>query len=1098
MIRHTFFTLLFVLIGVFVSAQTPEKLDTIPPTGNDLVNQGVELYDKGKAEEAIKKYKLVSPYDPAYVLACYETALAYDDLSNYDAALLKCEESLALDSADVHALVMKGSILDELNRTKEAIKWLEGVEKKYPFNQNLLYNLGLCYLNNKEIQKAENILIKGLHYNPYHGSSHMALARINMMMGRKAQAYLAYNMGIMMNPRLDYVKRFEEAISGKMDSISKSYLHPYPQGYDHAKWDDLTGLLNAEVAFREDFPYDYKLNFLSCRQTFLLFQKMKFDEKDTTFYNQSYVRLFRKVCDNNDLETYLYYSLKNTDNQAVNEWQEKNKSKNDGFVDQIRTLIDLWKEYGFSSANEAKHQKVVHSTEKGTLESVGILTEAPQPSKEGPWYFISNSGAVNQKGNYKNNKREGEFKLFWWDGNLKQHLNYKNDLLDGQNYTFHPNGAKSGIYPRTNGITDGAEEEYDSAKNLISRTQYKNGKAVGKSLFTNYDTGFSREVSWINDKLEGKMVEKWLNGNLKTEAAYVDSLLQGSYKKWYGNGQPEWEGNYDKGVQTGKWFSWYPSGVKSAEGTFDATGNPTGIYSEYDHNGKLSSRIEGYKNGKPDGVQSFYFPDGKVQARLILKEDVFKHVEWFNLLGERVYEADEKEGELLYKFFFPEGSPKIEGKFLNGQREGIWKNFNVLGKVISAEQYHSGMQSGPQKYFHPNGTLSLVYACDSGKIIGKAIRYGMKGHITMTGHYDGEGSTGKWTTYYSNDSIESVAFYAKGKPVGKKISFSPDGKPTMEETFNESGERIAVKNFDQDGKVIDDVSFPYGSLSYTLNYQNGKPKAKFSVSDRKFNGIQENYFPNGKLKSSHSSIFGNMQGPSQEWDHYGKIVDSRNFCMNEMDGKWTEYKNGKLLTIDSYEMGANQGLFQEYHPNGHLFRAFMEEGGERQGNSDCYATDSTWMYGVQYLNDVAYGVSYLDNQGKLHANERIDDSKKEIVCYSKDGKVSARLPFAKGIFEGKHSIYYSNGKLQREINYVNDYREGQSKYYYENGILKELYNWKNGTMTGPFNSYFPTGQKEMEGNYISNKKTGKWLVYNQSGKVIETLFYSNDELYDIK
>jgi antitoxin component YwqK of YwqJK toxin-antitoxin module len=241
-----------------------------------------------------------------------------------------------------------------------------------------------------------------------------------------------------------------------------------------------------------------------------------------------------------------------------------------------------------------------------------------------------------------------------------------------------------------------------------------------------------------------------------------------------------------------------------------------------------------------------------------------------------------------------------------------------------------------------------------------------------------------------------------------------------------------------------------------------------------------------------------MQGPSQEWDYNGKLVDSRNFSMNEMDGKWTEHKNGKLMTIDSYEMGANQGLFQEYHPNGHLFRTFMEEGGERQGNSDCFATDSTWMYGIQYLNDVAYAVSYLDNLGKLHTNERIDDSKKEIVCYFKDGKVSARLPFAKGIFDGKHSIYYTNGKLEREINYVNDYREGQSKYYYENGILKELYNWKNETMTGPFNSFFPTGQKEMEGNYISNKKTGKWIVYNQTGKVIETLFYSNDELYDIK
>jgi antitoxin component YwqK of YwqJK toxin-antitoxin module len=343
-----------------------------------------------------------------------------------------------------------------------------------------------------------------------------------------------------------------------------------------------------------------------------------------------------------------------------------------------------------------------------------------------------------------------------------------------------------------------------------------------------------------------------------------------------------------------------------------------------------------------------------------------------------------------------------------------------------------------------------------------------------------------------------VAFYAKGKQVGKKISYSPDGKPTLEETYNDDGERIGIKNFDPDGRVIDNVNFPYGALSYTLHYQNGKVKSKRAVSDRKFNGIKENYFPNGQLKSKNSSIFGNQQGLSQEWDHLGKLVDSRNFSMNEMDGKWTEYKNGQLLTIDSYEMGANQGLFKEYHPNGRLFRAFMEEGGERQGNSDCYATDSTWMYGVQYLNDVAYAVSYFDNQGKLHANERIDDSKKEIVCYFKDGKVSARLPIAKGIFDGKHSIYYTNGKLEREINYVNDYREGQSKYYYENGILKELYNWKSGSMTGTFNSYFPNGQKEMEGNYISNKKTGKWLVYNQSGKLIETLSYADDELYEIK
>jgi uncharacterized protein len=1097
MTKFIFSTLLFLSFCGIKNVHAHQQSDSIPPSGNDIIRQGIELFDNGKYDDAIKTFKKVSPCDPNYAAACYETSLAYDNLEDFSMALQKCEEAILLNPTDVQTGILKGSLLDELTRRDEAINWFEILEKKYPYNQSLLYNLAICYLNKGEPQKAEEILLKGLHYNPYHTSSHLALARINFIMGRKAQSYLAYNMAILMNPRVANIKKFEEAISGQIDSISKSYLYSYPENVEHKKWDDITGLLNAEVAFQENFPYPYKLNFLSCRQSYLLFQKMVFDEKDTSFYNQFYVRFFRKVLENNEFESYLNYSLKNTENKQVNEWLKKDSTLVDQFTTHARESINLWKEYGFSTENEDKHQKTIHFSDKGDLESVGILKDTPQPSREGIWHFISETGAISQKGRYQNNMREGDFLIYWPDGTIKQQLIYKSDKLNGLNYTYHPNGVKSGIYPRTNDIPDGVEDEYNSAKKLVSRQLYKNGKTEGNAIFNDYANGYSRLIPFVNNKREGMTIEKWLNTNKKTEAMYADSLLNGAYKKWYANGQPEWEGIYKKNIQIGKWTSYYSNGTKSAEGMLDESGKPTGVYFEFDHQGRPMQQISGYKNGKPDGIQTYYFPNGKEQAKFVLQEDTYKHIDCFNLSGEKIYSADEKEDELSYKYFFPEGTIKLEGKFKNGLKEGIWKRFNVLGKVISEETWIGGIRSGSQKYYHENGSLQLVYTCDSDKISGKVLRYFENGHISLIGYYDAGDYTGEWTTYYSNDSVETRACFENNKIVGRRMNYSPNGKLVLEETFNTESEPVRFKYFDEKGKLTDELSFPYDSVNFVLHFPDGKIKAKLSFSDRRNNGIQQYFHPNGQLKSQQTFIYGNLQGVSQEWDYHGKPVSVRNYCMNELEGKYSEFENGKPVFVDSFEMGINHGLYQEFYPNGHVLRTITEEAGERQGNSDCFAPDSTWMYSIQYRDDEFYSVSYRDIQGKLHSNEQIDDSKKEIVCYYKDGKVSARLPFAKCIFNGKHSIYYPNGKLLREISYVNDYREGLSKYFYENGAMKESCEWLNGSKSGHYTSYFANGQKETEGNYLANKKLGKWLVYNESGKLVETLNYANDELYEI-
>lgn len=1090
------FSLLLFSVYFVRNARAQEQADSIPPSGNEIIQRGIELFDEGKYDESVKMLSRVSPCDPDYALACYEMALALNNQGNNKEALQKCEESLALSTADVQSCVLKGSLLDDLGRTEEAIKWLQNNQSMYPYNQNLLYNLAICYLNNEEVLKAEELLLRGLYINSYHTSSHLALARINYILGRKAQSYLAYNMGILMNPRIEYVQRFEEAISGKIDSISKSYLYSYAQNADHLKWDELTGLLNAEVAFREDFHYDYPLNFLSCRQSLLLFQKMKFDEKDTTLYNQFYVRFFKKILDNNEFEPYIHYMLKNSSLESVAEWLKKNEAQIDSFVMHARNSINTWRTYGFSTMSEATHQKRYHFNDNGVLESVGLLKEQPQPSKEGPWCFISGTGAISQKESYQNDVQEGESFLYWPEGTIKQKLNFRNGKLHGLNYTYHPNGSKEGVYPRENGIPCNKEEEYNTAGRLTSSNAYENGIIDGNSVLIDYSGGFRRELPFINGKRQGIMTETWLNGNKKAAGMYIDSLLQGTYKKWYANGQPEWESNYEKDVLNGKWTSWYANGAKSAEGSYDQKGELTGPYTEFDRHGRTSLRVSGYKNGQPDGTQTFYYLDGREQAKLMVQEGKITRIDCFNLSGERIYSAQEEDGKLNYKFFFPEGSVKMEGKYVNGLREGTWKTYDIIGKTASEENWAGGFRSGPQKTFYSNGKLRLTYSCDSSKISGKVVRYFRNGHVSMIGYYNAEGATGEWTTYYSNDSIESRFYFVHDQTAGRRMNYSPEGKLSSEETYNAAGEPIRLKQFDHQGRLADDLDFRYDSVSFTLKHANGKMKARLSMSDHLKNGVQEDYFPNGQLKSRQSYLYGNAQGERQEWDYFGKPVDIRNYCMNELNGKWTEYENGELKSTDLYEMGTNQGLYCEFHPNGRIFRVITKEADERQGNTDFFAPDSTWMYSFQYRDDEICSVSYRDRQGKLHANERISEATTEIVSYFENGKISARLPFKKGIFNGKNIIFYSNGKPLRELNYVDDYLEGTSKYYYENGILKESCNWHNGGKTGPYILYYPDGGKELEGNYLSGMRTGKWLVYNEAGKIVETLYYANDEIYE--
>lgn len=84
--------------------------------------------------------------------------------------------------------------------------------------------------------------------------------------------------------------------------------------------------------------------------------------------------------------------------------------------------------------------------------------------------------------------------------------------------------------------------------------------------------------------------------------------------------------------------------------------------------------------------------------------------------------------------------------------------------------------------------------------------------------------------------------------------------------------------------------------------------------------------------------------------------------------------------------------------------------------------------------------------------------------------------------------YYRNG---------NKYREGKSEfstlrqekfkgvvtYYHRNGLVSKKEKYKKGVMDGAYQEYFLTGELKVDGGYHKGKKEGVWKIYYKTGKI---------------
>ena len=445
-----------------------------------------------------------------------------------------------------------------------------------------------------------------------------------------------------------------------------------------------------------------------------------------------------------------------------------------------------------------------------------------------------------------------------------------------QGYTIfrYPNGVISSEGRMVEGRPDGFWKTYYEDGTLKSAGNRENYQLSGEWVFYRNDSTLQQKINYEQDFRQGLAFNFDGEGNLIEELTYLTDTLQGEARYFYASGE---------------------------------------LY-----------RTVMFEDGKESGRGYEYAKDGRIITLLGYDQGYLRSIEKVN----RITSTGKRTGRWVE--WYPSGKIKVEGRWMNGVRNGIFKFYNKKGDLDRIEVWRGGklvedaeqaLMPEVRKEYNPDGTLKSIGAYKDGSKQGVFREYDGQGAIVASTIYEnnvkvGEGIVdaegryqGDWTLYYPTGEIRAKGSYVDGQPDGPWTYFFINGKE------------------EQKGK------YKLGDFTGTWvwYHTNGAVKREEQYRRGKEDGLMVEYDAQGNIIHQGEYAMGYKEGP---WlytvnDHTeeGHYIDS------EKHGVWVHtYDNGQLNFKGEFAGGIPQGKHTWYYRNGQVKLEGKYKSGERHGN----------------------------------------------------------------------------------------------------------------------------------------------------------------------
>ncbi|HEY7161375.1 MAG TPA: tetratricopeptide repeat protein, partial [Acidobacteriota bacterium] len=174
--------LLIIIVAFLAIAQSQTTTSTSSRINQEeqaIIDEGTALFEQGKYDEAIVKYKQILDKHPNNLPVLSKMASIYFAAAKYDDAVKIATQGSAIESDYQPQLFMiLGNSFEKLGNTEEAISTFKKAVEALPNNALLHFNLAALLSNTGAFDDARSHLKTAVQLDPKHASTHFALGQI--------------------------------------------------------------------------------------------------------------------------------------------------------------------------------------------------------------------------------------------------------------------------------------------------------------------------------------------------------------------------------------------------------------------------------------------------------------------------------------------------------------------------------------------------------------------------------------------------------------------------------------------------------------------------------------------------------------------------------------------------------------------------------------------------------------------------------------------------------------------------------------------------------------------------------------------------------
>ena len=339
----------------------------------------------------------------------------------------------------------------------------------------------------------------------------------------------------------------------------------------------------------------------------------------------------------------------------------------------------------------------------GRMLSVG--GEFLEGKKQGTWVFYSVDGVLEKKVNYSKDSLDGEYLVFFENGDTLTGGFYKNGLKNGKWSWKNDTGKMDMEGGFEGGMQNGIWNYYFSSGELSYKASFLKGKKHGEWHYY-YKNGADYRIGSYKNDLREELWQTWYeDGTLLMEGEYLNNKEEGEWKNYWDNGVLKNKSTFKKGKLHGKWVSYTPQKTLILEGKYQEN-LKTGEWRDYYNNGHLKE-INTYKIVKAKDRQNDVLILGMKQLVNVPhgKYEAYSQID-YQIKAKGEYKNGLKHGTWLD--YYPGGViPTYITQYKKGKLHGVMKEFGRRGELHSEIHYKDGLKDGWFLIFDKNGKIAV-------------------------------------------------------------------------------------------------------------------------------------------------------------------------------------------------------------------------------------------------------------------------------------------------------------------------------------------------------------------------------------------------------